>query len=633
MHADKANGVALMKTTVIHLLLISAVAGAVLFTNLGTARLWDRDEPRNAGCAAEMMERGDFVVPIFNNELRHQKPVLLYWLMMSAYAVFGVNEFSARFWSAVLAMGTVWMTYGIGRRLFHPNVGMIAAIALATSLMFGVAGRAATPDSVLIFCSTLAIFIYVMGTFAAKTNTNDPPKLRTEKSYFPKSWWVVAAMYGVMGFGVLAKGLAGAVLPTAIIGMFLLIQRLPRMDEQVRKAHSRIAQILISIARTFNPWHFLKTCWSMRPLTAIGMILLVAAPWYVMVGLQTEGDFLNEFLIGEHFGRATVAQESHGGSLFYYPLAILIGFFPWSVFLGPMVIGLDKQLVKKDNWSPAVVLMICWVCVQVGIFSVAKTKLPSYVTPCYPALAMLIGVVVYRIAIGKAMVGAFWIKGSFASLAIAGMAIAAGLFYAGQEYLAGDWRVAVFGAIPLIGGAIGLVLFWKQQVQPALIAAAISAVLFAIGFFGFGTVLVDSHQQSHVVLERVNETPAGTPLATYRCLESSWVVYANRPITELIPVDKSVGKVAAGRDKFWDDIPDLPVQQYFAENPRGLLITRSEHLAEIEGLLPADYEVWTESPFFLKRDNLILIGPKKGSARDIVQTAGQPVWDAGRKIR
>ena len=101
-----------LRTTILRdLALISFVAVLVMFTNLGGPRLWDRDEPRNAGCAHEMLLRGDWITPVFNAELRAHKPVLLYWLTMSAYTVLGVNEFSARFWSAVLAVGTVFCTY------------------------------------------------------------------------------------------------------------------------------------------------------------------------------------------------------------------------------------------------------------------------------------------------------------------------------------------------------------------------------------------------------------------------------------------------------------------------------------------------------------------------------------------
>src|SRR3954468_20902218 len=89
-----------------HVTLLVALSALTFFTNLGVPALWDRDEPRNAGCAREMLARGDWGVPMFNGELRTPKPVLLYWLMMPAYAAFGDPEFAARFWSAALGVGT-----------------------------------------------------------------------------------------------------------------------------------------------------------------------------------------------------------------------------------------------------------------------------------------------------------------------------------------------------------------------------------------------------------------------------------------------------------------------------------------------------------------------------------------------
>ena len=90
-----------------HLCWLILLASVVFLTQLGEAKLWDRDEPRNARCAWEMLDRQDWVVPTFNDELRTHKPILLYWLTMSSYIVFGVNEFGARFASAFLAIGTV----------------------------------------------------------------------------------------------------------------------------------------------------------------------------------------------------------------------------------------------------------------------------------------------------------------------------------------------------------------------------------------------------------------------------------------------------------------------------------------------------------------------------------------------
>jgi 4-amino-4-deoxy-L-arabinose transferase-like glycosyltransferase len=97
------------KRTTVQLTIVIAVAAIVLFLNLGSARLWDRDEPRNAGCAAEMMQRGDWIVPMFNDELRHRSPYCVLADRL-AYQVFGNNELAARFWSALL-YGNVVMTH------------------------------------------------------------------------------------------------------------------------------------------------------------------------------------------------------------------------------------------------------------------------------------------------------------------------------------------------------------------------------------------------------------------------------------------------------------------------------------------------------------------------------------------
>ena len=202
---------------------IVAVAYVVFFTNLGIPKLWDRDEPRNAGCAVEMLQREGWVTPYFNGELRTHKPVLLYWLMMSAYWAFGVNEFGARFWSAALGVGPVGTTYHIGRRLFNAQVGLGAGVILASSLMFDVAARAATPDSVLIFLVTLSLLVYVYGAFGQRETDGDKLDKHENENLFPRQWTVVATMYAVMGLAILAKGPVGFVLPTAVIGMFLLI--------------------------------------------------------------------------------------------------------------------------------------------------------------------------------------------------------------------------------------------------------------------------------------------------------------------------------------------------------------------------------------------------------------------------
>lgn len=468
-----------------HAFPLMLVAGVVMFTNLGGPRLWDRDEPRNAGCAAEMLARGDWVTPIFNDELRSHKPVLLYWLMMSAYSLFGVSEFAARVWSAGLATGTVLLTYIVGRHLFGPRVGWWAGIILATCLMFDVAGRAATPDATLIFLMTLATTIYVVATFrsAGDTTAGEP---RTAGVYFPRRWSVACAIYASMGLAVLAKGPIGLVLPTAVIGMFILVARLEHGGKQRTLSDTgRWQQRVRSMLAPFRPTHFFNTCWRMRPLTALAVVAIVAAPWYVLVGLRTNGDWLRGFFLEHNLGRAMQSMEGHGGNLLFYPISILIGFFPWSVLAIPTIIECVHQVRTRQKYYMGVVFVTAWIGVYVGLFSIARTKLPSYITPCYPGVALLVGVFVDRWLHGQTATRRYWPYVSLSCLAIVGCIIGVGLPLAAHRYLPGDEWLGALGLIPL---AVAIVGFWglrKGRRQLVAGSMAVGATAFCIALFGF----------------------------------------------------------------------------------------------------------------------------------------------------
>ncbi|HJN08201.1 MAG TPA: glycosyltransferase family 39 protein [Pirellulaceae bacterium] len=632
-----------MKQLVWHHVLIATVAVLVMFTNLGGAQLWDRDEPRNAGCAEEMLVRGDWVVPFFNGQLRDAKPVMLYWLIMSAYGMFGVGEFAARFWSAALAVGTVLVTYQIGRRLFNPQVGLWAALILSTSLMFDVAGRAATPDSVLIFFVAMALMVYVLGAFPKKRHS-EVASQGGDGSFFPQRWPVVALLYAVMGGGILAKGPVALVVPTAVIGMFLLLRRLPRgaAGSAIVEAQSAdeswatkfsiaaivvllalvaqfggltglfVAAIIVAIAfslrgdhrwlgllKPFAPMHFLKTCWHMRPLTALAAALTVALPWFVWVGVETDGEFLRGFFLTEHFGRATTAMENHSGTPLFYPGAILVGFFPWSVFMMPMLIDIVGRMRSRDENLAGLQFVVCWVCVFLGVFTLAETKLPSYITPCYPALALLCGKFLHHWSRGETLVSLFWQRAALASLGLVGCVMLVGLPIAAHRLLPGDEWLGVVGLVPLIAAVVCMVWLWQRRFVHAAQTFAVGAVIFAWVMFGFVTVQVSRHQENRVVLETIfkqNQEPA---IASYGCLESTWVFYAKQPITEFA----------------WAAEPDAELAEFIENNSQACFITTDRFLPQLESQLPSEFTVLTGVPYFLKKDRLVLVGRAAGAAR------------------
>ena len=620
-----------------HAVLLVGIAAFILFTNLGGPRLWDRDEPRNAGCAREMLARLDLVVPWFNAELRTHKPVLLYWCIMAAYATFGVDEFTARLPSALAAVGSVLCVFLAGRRLFGAAAGLWAGIALATSLMFVVAGRAATPDSLLIFCTTLSLTIYIRGTFRPRfesTPLDTPPTaynrpqlphdefsqpLSARDTLFPSHWPTVFLMYAVMGLGVLAKGPVGLILPTAVIGMFLLISRLPARGDDVRPWS--FTRFLAMLAAPFEPVHFLKTCWSMRPFTALVAAAVVALPWYWAVGLATDGAFLRGFFFEHNLSRATSSMENHSGSILFYPLAILVGFFPWSIFALPLAIDTALHLRRRTNsnrlppastpshlnpesrtldpdFHAGYLFCVCWIGVYVILFSLARTKLPSYITPCYPALAMLVGNYIDRFSRQAAAVAGSWLVAAFACLSLVGVAIAAGIPLVAKEQLPGEEWLGLIGLIPLAGGVacVGLVLV--RSFRSASGVLALTAVSFATLLFAVATDRIDHHQQNHRLLQAVFSRTSQPQLAAYKVLEPSWVFYGGHRIREFNAVTPHAPRQ-----------PAHEAAAFLANDPQAFLITTEQKATELTALLPPHIAILERIPYFLKRNqHLVLLG-------------------------
>ena len=579
--------------------LVTAISAFVMLTNLGGPRLWDRDEPRNSECAREMLVNRDWVVPTFNGELRTHKPVLLYWCIMTSYLAFGVTEFAARLPSALCAIGSVICTYRMGRRLFGPQAGVWAAIALATSLMFVVAGRAATPDSLLIFCTTLALMIFVCGTFRPRFETTPldvPPDPIVAGRYFPQHFPTVLALYAAMGLGVLAKGPVGLIVPTAVIGMFLLIVRLPNRSDAIDSAS--LGDRLVRIIGPFEPLHFLKTCWSMRPLTAIFAAIAVALPWYWAVGLATDGEFLRCFFLEHNLSRATATMENHSGTVFFYPLTILVGFFPWSVFALPLAIDTVLQIRRRDRFHAGYLLALCWIGVYVALFSLARTKLPSYVTPCYPALALLAGDYIDRWSRQSAVVAGHWLFAAFACLALAGVGIAAAVPVAVKDILPGEEWLGLIGLVPIAGGIVCVAFALTRSYRAAAGSFAFAAIAFAALLFAVALDCIDRHQTNHELWQAIYTHSRAPQVAAYRVLEPSWVFYGNREVREITATPPSGPHLAAEQ-----------AAQFLAHSRDCYLITTRQRMAELMPILPPDVEVIAQTPYFLKRNqDLVVLG-------------------------
>jgi len=311
--------------------------GFILLFRLSATPIYILDEAKNSECAREMMERKDFIVPVFNGELRTDKPPLHYFFMIAAYKMFGVNEFAARFFSVVMGLLTVLITYVYTRRLINAFTAFCAAVVLVSSSHFLFEFRLAVPDPYLIFFITL-------GLFSAFTwlKENNIAQL-----------YVAAAS---LALATLAKGPVALALP----GLCVLIWT-----------------VFTKKLKTIFTWHLIP---------AFVLLCVIAAPWYYAVDKATNHQWTKGFFIDNNLNRFSDPQEGHGGFFLITILFVLIGLLPFMSFIGEVIkqrkIVFQNALVK---FSGLVVLIF------VLFFSISSTKLPNYPMPCYPFAAIVLG--------------------------------------------------------------------------------------------------------------------------------------------------------------------------------------------------------------------------------------------------
>jgi 4-amino-4-deoxy-L-arabinose transferase-like glycosyltransferase len=485
-----------------HWLLLALMWSLLCLPCLGGPSLWDIDEGNNAGCAREMYESRDWVVPRFNNRIRYDKPVLLYWLQAAAYSTFGINEFSARLPSAVAALLTILVTYELGRSLFGRRAGLVAGLVLGSSVSFCASAHFANPDALLDLATALGLFCWWRDRAGGGT-----------------AWYIAASV--AAGLGVLAKGLVGLVLPAAAVVLFVVWRR-----DWRRLLDRRLAWAVIAF-------------------------LLVAAPWYVWVGIETKGQWLAEFWRQHHYERMTHALENHRGPVFYYLPVLLAGFAPWSIFLAPTA-WLAWREARRRTDSPDQApfqFLICWIAVYFLFFSWVSTKLPNYILPLYPAVAVLTGCLLERWRTGEMALPAWVIRASLVCLALLGLGAAVGLLAAGGvlrpaalhgRFLPGLGWCALLGAVWVLAAPAGAWLLHGGRRGGLIAVTALAAAAFAAGAAAWGPAVVDRCKAPRQLAQALPPDQAQRDLriATYDYFQPSFVFYCRREIDRLSDVWK-----------------------------------------------------------------------------------------------
>ncbi len=328
-------------------LVIVTVAAAL--PGFATLFPMDRDEPRFAQASKQMLETGDLVTIRFHDEARNKKPVGIYWLQAAAVATgeaLGVPDARLRIWlyrvpSLLGAIAAVLLTYWTALALASRRAAVVAGVMMATALLLIVEAHLAKTDAVL-----LATVVASMGVLARAFVA----RARRE----PLSWPLAGLFWTAVAVGILVKGPI-----TPMVPLF--------------------AGIALSVRERSIRW-----LGALRPVPGLVWCLVLVLPWFVLILKATGGAFLAESVGHDMAGKVAGAQESHGAPFGTYLAAFWVTAWPFAPFA-----LLAAPVVWRDRRSDQVAFLLAWAIPTWLLFETVPTKLPHYVLPTYPALAIL----------------------------------------------------------------------------------------------------------------------------------------------------------------------------------------------------------------------------------------------------
>ncbi len=388
---------------------------------MGTLGLTDRDEGSNAEAAREMLETGDWISPTLNYEPRYAKPAFTYWLISGSYMLWGINEFAARFPSAVSGLCLIFFQYLFARKWCGGRVAFLSSIMLLLNMEFLGINRMVLTDPELVVFTTLSGYAFWQGMQDSRGTAQ----------------WFFLAFYLGMGFAMLVKGPVGIIIPLMGAIPYLTLTR---------------------------QW---KIFWGKgMPILGVALVVLVAAPWYVAM-FQIHGEAYWSAAQANTTGRFMSPMEGHGGTLLFYIPILLVGFFPWSAFLPAMVFSTIQPW--KTYWrgqsftsrhEDLEFFLSLWVLGLLLFFTLSATRLPHYIYPLFPAASLLVARWWERFLAGEPLKGFRWSFGLLLGIGyILGIAIimAPEVFRFFMKQITKEFPAAVhvdFGWLPVFMGLV-----------------------------------------------------------------------------------------------------------------------------------------------------------------------------------
>lgn len=320
--------------------LMLVIAALYLF-NFHVNDIWTPNESFYAEAVREMFESGNFLEIFYNYEPRYNKPPLTYWVIAASSAVFGLNEFGIRFPIVLMALGSIWFTYLLGKQLYGEKGGIYSMVMMAFSVQLLAVKQYASPEIPLTFFFTLTMYYFIKG-------------------YQIKSTKYLMLSYVMLGLTVLTKGFPYIIVISGTIGLFILLNN------------------QFKWAQVWKDIKLIKLHWG------IPLMLLIGLSWVIFMYLKNGNEFW-EVYYRETFGRA-LSKKTNGPKPFFYLEVISWSILPYSLAFFFALIKVVRHRVDFQK----VLFPFCWFIVMLVIFTIAKGKIPTYMIQAHPAMLLVI---------------------------------------------------------------------------------------------------------------------------------------------------------------------------------------------------------------------------------------------------
>lgn len=440
----------------------------------------DRDEARFAQATVQMHETGDYLVPHFQEDLRAKKPVAIYWaqaVTTGAASLLGADEpnghpgiWAFRVPSLLAAIAVVLLTWRMASLFYGPRAGLMAGTLIATSVVLVAEANIAKTDAALA-ASIMAAQLALARVWMARDPSRLDPGIGNALVF-----WVA------MAIGILLKG------PIAPMVSGLTIAGLVIATREIK-------------------WVFL-----LRPIRGGLLVLLLTLPWAVSVWISTNGAFFGEAVSGDLLPKLAGGQESHGAPVGYYALLLLITFFPANLLLLPAL-----KKAWGDRHTAPVMFLAAWIIPNWLVFEIVPTKLPHYVLPVYPALAILVAALLalalrhpdlLRSTLARVNIVIWAVLATVLAAAIIALPV---LLPDGTAVEPGPWPVVGAGIFAAMAVQV-LAQAWRARASGIILSIAVTGIAFSVALLEFARPRVEPLW----VADRVAQTLADNDLLGQR---------------------------------------------------------------------------------------------------------------------